>query len=236
MLQQALLVLQLLLVHNVQKTPGIKFVSPLHQVESPLPLPIGSSCFNYSVPWSSISIFVDIYMHNPPVWRHRSAMHRWQRLHHLGLEIWMLFVQVNTILFTKHAKCNMWWIWMSSMPDTAQHSGAHFELKFALVLSFCCMVDKSISAYEQPTQMHCYDTHSLSSLSAFSSDKYHAFGPLNRTILLFTINNQLKNLWNILLGGTESGYLMTTDQVLELYWLSVTSMSIVSNWVPLRCR
>ena len=106
---------------------------------------------------------------------------------------------------------------MSSMPDTAQHSGAHFELKFALVLSFCCMVDKSISAYEQPTQMHCYDTHSLSSLSAFSSDKYHAFGPLNRTILLFTINNQLKNIWNILLGGTESGYLMTTDQVLELY-------------------
>ena len=69
----------------------------------------------------SISLFVDIYMHNPSVWRHRSAMHRWQRLHHLGLEIWMLFVQVNTILFTIHAKCNMWWIWMSSMPDTAQH-------------------------------------------------------------------------------------------------------------------
>ena len=32
MLQQAILVLQLLLAHNVQKTPGIKFVSPLHQV------------------------------------------------------------------------------------------------------------------------------------------------------------------------------------------------------------
>ena len=32
MLQHAILVLQLLLAHNVQKTPGIKFVSPLHQV------------------------------------------------------------------------------------------------------------------------------------------------------------------------------------------------------------
>ena len=60
MLQQALLVLQLLLVHNVQKTPGIKFVSPLHQVESPLPLPIGSSCFNYSVPPPSPSLWTFI--------------------------------------------------------------------------------------------------------------------------------------------------------------------------------
>ena len=33
MLNQAVLVLQLLLVHNVQKAPGIEFVSPLHQVE-----------------------------------------------------------------------------------------------------------------------------------------------------------------------------------------------------------
>ena len=31
--QQALLVLQLVLFQNVQRTPGIEFVSPLHQVE-----------------------------------------------------------------------------------------------------------------------------------------------------------------------------------------------------------
>ena len=32
-LQQALLVLQLVLFQNVQRSPGIEFVSPLHQVE-----------------------------------------------------------------------------------------------------------------------------------------------------------------------------------------------------------
>ena len=74
MLQQALLVLQLLLVHNVQKTPGIKFVSPLHQVESTLP--IFMLLLLQLLCAFSISLFVDIYMHNPPVWRHCSAMHR----------------------------------------------------------------------------------------------------------------------------------------------------------------
>jgi len=45
MLQQALLVLQLLLVHNVQKTPGIKFVSPLHQFgDTALPCTDDSDC------------------------------------------------------------------------------------------------------------------------------------------------------------------------------------------------
>ena len=116
---------------------------------------------------------------------------------------------------------------MSSMPDTAQqcltfsdiHSGAHFELKFAFVLSLCCMVDKSKSTYEQPTQMHCYDKHSVFSLSASSSDKYHAFGPLNRTILLFNINNQLLILSDkcleYLIG--RNGIRIFDDQVLELY-------------------
>ena len=95
--QQALLVLQLVLFQNVQRTPGIEFVSPLHQVE---PFYLCHAC-EHSKRKTHLQT-----ISNWPVWSHCPALHWRQRLYQFGLEVRLLSLQVtDKTLLTKKYLC-----------------------------------------------------------------------------------------------------------------------------------